>query len=162
MVKNRSIYGIGAQLSNGRKLKLEEYEGKVVLVVNTASKCGYTPQYEGLQELYSKHKDKGLVILAFPCDQFANQEPGSNEEIQEFCKLNYGVSFPIFMKTKVNGPGTHPLFVMLKRSLSGLFGGTVKWNFTKFLVDRSGRPVKRYAPNVEPKDIEDEIVALLA
>lgn len=155
------IYNIEAELSGGKKIQLGEHEGKVLLIVNTASKCGFTPQYTGLEELYKKYKEKGLVVLGFPCDQFGNQEPGSDEEISQFCKINYGVSFPIFKKIEVNGSGAHPLFVYLKKSLPQFLSSAIKWNFSKFLVDRQGQPHKRYAPTVEPADLESDIVALL-
>lgn len=160
MAKN--IYEFKAVLANKKEISLEEYQGKVVLVVNTASKCGFTPQYDGLEKIYQKYKDKGLVILAFPCNQFGFQEPNNEEQIQEFCKVNFGVTFPIFAKIDVNGSGTHPLFVFLKENLPGLMGfELIKWNFTKFLIDRNGVPVKRYAPNTEPKDLETDIEKLL-
>ena len=140
----------------------EAYEGKVVLVVNTASKCGFTPQFEGLEEMYQKFKDRGLEILGFPCNQFGNQDPGSNEEITEFCQLNYGVSFPMHAKIDVNGKTAHPLFQQLKSAAPGILGSqSIKWNFTKFLVDGSGRVLKRFAPTTTPAQIEKEIEALL-
>lgn len=160
MAKN--IYEFNAVLANKKEISLEEYQDKVVLVVNTASKCGFTPQYDGLEKIYQKYKDKGLVILAFPCNQFGFQEPNNEEQIQEFCKVNFGVTFPIFTKIDVNGSGAHPLYGFLKESLPGLLGfELIKWNFTKFLIDRNGVPVKRYAPNTEPKDLETDIEKLL-
>jgi glutathione peroxidase len=132
---------------------METYAGKTILVVNTASKCGLTPQFEGLEALYNRYKDAGFVILGFPCNQFANQEPGDEQEIAEGCVLNYGVTFPMFAKIEVNGPGAHPLYKYLKKERSGLFGGTIRWNFTKFLVDKNGRPVKRFAPTTKPETI---------
>ena len=133
-----------------------------VLVVNTASKCGLTPQYEGLEALYQEFKDDGLVVLGFPCNQFGSQEPGTEDEIGEFCQVNYGVSFPMFAKVDVNGDDTHPLFEWLKSETKGLLGGRVKWNFTKFLVGRDGQPISRYAPTTEPGDLADDIRAALA
>ena len=132
---------------------MDAYAGKTILVVNTASKCGLTPQFEGLEALYNKYKDAGVVILGFPCNQFANQEPGNEQEIAEGCVLNYGVTFPMFSKIEVNGPNADPLYQYLKKELSGLFGGTIRWNFTKFLVDKDGRPVKRFAPTTKPETI---------
>jgi glutathione peroxidase len=140
---------------------LDVWSGKVVLVVNVASKCGFTPQYAGLQALWEKYRDRGLVVLGFPCDQFARQEPGDDAEIRSFCSLNYGVDFPLYAKIEVNGPGAHPLFVWLRDETKGLLGDRVKWNFTKFLVDREGRVVRRYAPTVEPAALEAEIEKLL-
>lgn len=133
---------------------MRQYEGKTILVVNTASKCGLTPQFEGLENLYRKYREQGLVILGFPCNQFANQEPGSEKEIAEFCQFNYGVSFPMFAKVDVNGPEAHPIFRYLKKELPGFLGGKIKWNFTKFLIDQHGRPVKRFAPSTKPEKIE--------
>ncbi len=158
-----SIYSIPVTTIKGEETTLEQYKGKVMLIVNTASKCGFTPQFEGLEKLYETYHDQGLEILGFPCNQFLKQDPGSNEEISEFCSLNYGVSFPMFERIEVNGANTHPLFDLLKKSSKGLLGSeAVKWNFTKFLVDQNGKVIKRFAPNVEPKKIEPEIKALLA
>ena len=140
---------------------LDEYLGKVVLVVNTASKCGLTPQFDGLERLYAGLRDEGLVVLGFPCDQFANQEYADDAETADFCRLNYGVTFPMFAKVDVNGRAAHPLFAWLRAEQSGLLGDAIKWNFTKFLLDRSGRVVRRYAPTVAPEDIEADIRALL-
>ena len=146
----------------GSPVALRDYTGKVLLIVNTASKCGFTPQYKGLEELYRKYKDRGLVVLGFPCNQFLAQEPGNPEEIGAFCAMNFGVSFPMFEKIEVNGPGTHPLYRWLKAARRGLLGTQrIKWNFTKFLVDRQGAPVRRYAPRTEPQQLEKEIEALL-
>ena len=159
---SEDIYSIPLKKINGDEVSLEEYKGKVLLIVNTASKCGFTPQFEGLEKLYKRYVDKGLVILGFPSNQFLHQDPGSNDEISEFCSLNYGVTFPMFGKIDVNGPSTHPLYATLKQSAKGLLGSEkVKWNFTKFLVNREGEVVKRYAPNTEPKDIEADIKGLL-
>jgi glutathione peroxidase len=146
----------------GKPVALRDYQGKVLLIVNTASKCGFTPQYKGLEELYRKYKDRGLVVLGFPCNQFLAQEPGNSEEIGAFCASNFGVSFPMFEKIEVNGPGTHPLYRWLKDARRGVLGTQrIKWNFTKFLLDRKGAPVGRYAPRTEPQELEKEIVALL-
>ncbi|MCL4104424.1 UNVERIFIED_CONTAM: hypothetical protein GTU68_047386 [Idotea baltica] len=146
----------------GKDKPLSDYRDKVLLVVNTASKCGFTPQFEGLETLYDNYKDKGLEILGFPCNQFGKQDPGSNEEITEFCQLNYGVSFPMFGKIDVNGSDTDPLYQYLKSEAKGALGTQrVKWNFTKFLVDSSGKVVKRYASATKPADIEKDIKKLL-
>lgn len=146
----------------GKPVALRDYQGKVLLIVNTASKCGFTPQYQGLEELYRKYQDRGLVVLGFPCNQFLAQEPGNSEEIGAFCRSNFGVSFPMFEKIEVNGPGTHPLYSWLKDARRGVLGTRrIKWNFTKFLLDRTGAPVARYAPRTEPQKLEKEIEALL-
>lgn len=157
-----SIYDIEVTDIQGRTYPLKEYEGKVMLIVNTASKCGFTPQFKGLEALYEKYKDKGLVVLGFPCNQFMNQEPGDEKEIAEFCSLNYGVTFPMHQKVDVNGPDAHPLFRYLKKEAPGLMGSeAIKWNFTKFLVDSSGKVIKRYPPTTKPEDIEKDIRKLL-
>jgi glutathione peroxidase len=157
-----TVYDFTCQTVGGKDQSLSTYDGKVLLVVNTASKCGFTPQFAGLEDLYEKYRDKGFEILGFPCNQFGNQDPGSNDEIQEFCQLNYGVSFPMFAKIEVNGSGTDPLFQHLKKEAPGALGTErIKWNFTKFLVDANGEVVKRYAPTVKPKDIEKDIKKLL-
>ncbi len=156
-----SVYDFTVLNTAGKKRPLKEFEGKVLLIVNTASKCGFTPQFAGLEELYEKYKDQGLEVLGFPCNQFGKQDPGSNDEIQEFCQLNYGVSFPMFGKIEVNGSGADPLFKHLKDQAPGMLTKNIKWNFTKFLVDADGNVVKRYAPTVKPKDIEKDIEALL-
>lgn len=145
---------------NGKEIKMDAYKDKVVLVVNTASKCGFTPQYEGLEKLNEEYKDKGLEILGFPCNQFANQEPGGKDEI-ESCLLNYGVDFQMFDKIEVNGKKTHPIFKYLKKELPGTLGGRIKWNFTKFLIDKDGNPVKRFAPSTKPEKLANDIQALL-
>jgi glutathione peroxidase len=163
-MNNTPFYELSADTMSKKTQSFADYKGKVVLIVNTASKCGFTPQYAGLEKLYETHKDKGLVILGFPCNQFANQEPGDAKTIQETCLVNYGVSFPMFAKVKVNGPDAHPVFAWLKSRLpgGGLFkSGRIKWNFTKFLVDRDGNPVKRYAPAKTPESIEADILELL-
>jgi glutathione peroxidase len=151
------FYNYSATSLQGRDIKMEDFKGKTVLIVNTASKCGFTPQYEGLENLYKKYKDKGLVILGFPCNQFGSQEPGSNKEIIEGCLINYGVSFPMFSKIDVNGKEAHPLFKYLKEKRKGLLGKRIEWNFTKFLIDPAGNPVKRFAPVTTPEKIEPEL-----
>jgi glutathione peroxidase len=156
-----TLYDLSAELNNGRNKSLGDYKGKVLLIVNTASKCGFTPQYEGLQSLYEKYKDRGLEVLGFPCDQFGHQEPGTNDEIKSFCQTNYGVSFPLFAKVEVNGVDAHPLYKLLKSKKGGLLGDNIKWNFTKFLVDKKGNVVERYAPTTPPVSIEPEIEKLL-
>lgn len=156
-----SIHEFSAQTLSGKEASLADYKGKVVLIVNVASKCGFTPQYTGLEALYEKYKDKGLVILGFPCNQFGAQEPGTATDIEQFCQLNYGVKFPMFGKIDVNGANAHPLYQFLRSAKPGLLGTeAIKWNFTKFLVDKNGEPVKRYAPNTEPKDIAADIEKL--
>jgi len=157
-----SFYDFEAKKLNGQNTSMEDFKGKTVVVVNTASKCGLTPQYEGLENLYNKYKDQGLVILGFPCNQFANQESGSSKEIEEFCQLNYGVSFPMFDKIDVNGKNAHPIFKYLKSELKGgLLGSRIKWNFTKFIIDKNGKPVKRFAPVTTPEKMEDYIQKVL-
>lgn len=157
-----TIYDFKANKLTGEEVGLDQYKGKTIVVVNTASKCGLTPQYEGLEKMYKKYKDKGLVILGFPCNQFASQEKGSSEEIQEFCQVNYGVSFPMFEKVDVNGKNAHPVFKYLKSELKGgIFGSRVKWNFTKFVIDKDGKPFKRYAPTTTPEKMEADIAKIL-
>tara|TARA_R110002072_G_scaffold66828_8_gene164296 strand:+ start:1202 stop:1687 length:486 start_codon:yes stop_codon:yes gene_type:complete len=159
---SNSVYTYSCQTPSGENKSLKDYEGKVLLVVNTASKCGFTPQFAGLEEMYEKYKDKGLVILGFPCNQFGKQDPGSNDQIMEFCQLNYGVSFPMFGKIEVNGANADPLFKHLKKAAPGALGTEgIKWNFTKFLIDRSGTVIKRYAPKDTPKAIAKDIEKLL-
>jgi glutathione peroxidase len=157
-----SFYDLSAKAIDGSEVQFEQFRGKPLLVVNVASKCGFTPQYEGLEELYERYAAEGLVVLGFPCDQFGHQEPGDEDEIQSFCSTTYGVKFPMFAKIEVNGPNTHPVYRFLKSEAPGLLGTTsVKWNFTKFLVDRSGRVVKRYASTDAPKKIEADVKELL-
>jgi glutathione peroxidase len=157
-----NFYSFKVKSAKGEMVPLSQYEGKVVLVVNVASKCGYTPQYQGLENLYREYKDKGFVILGFPCNQFGAQEPGTMEEIQEFCSLNYNVSFPIMGKVEVNGTGADPLYNWLKTSAPGILGTeNIKWNFTKFLIGKDGEVVSRHAPQAEPKDLAKEISKLL-
>jgi len=157
-----SIYDFSAETLDGRPGPLKDYAGKVLLIVNVASKCGLTPQYEGLEALYRQYKDRGLVILGFPCNQFAGQEPGDAAQIQSFCSTTYDVTFPLFAKIDVNGPKAHPLYEYLKREKKGLLGSeAIKWNFTKFLVGRDGEVAQRFAPQTEPKDIAAAIEKLL-
>lgn len=141
----------------GQSIKMDSFRGKLVLIVNTASKCGLTPQYEGLESLYTKYKDQGLMILGFPCNQFGKQEPDDESSISTGCLLNYGVSFPMFSKIDVNGSQAHPLYVYLKSQLSGTIGKSIKWNFTKFLIDQEGTPIKRFAPITKPEKMESFI-----
>ena len=158
---NTQFFQFKARSLQGKEVDMTQFKDKVVLVVNTASKCGFTPQYEGLQKLYEDYKDKGLEILGFPCNQFANQEPGGKEEI-DACLLNYGVDFQMFDKIDVNGKNADPIFKYLKKELPGTLGGRIKWNFTKFLIDREGKPVKRFAPSTKPEKLEKDIQALLS
>ena len=155
------FYQLSANNPQGRPIEMSAYKGKVILVVNTATKCGLAPQFEGLERLYQDYKDKGLVILGFPCNQFSHQEPEPNESMVATCRLNFGVTFPLFEKIEVNGQHTHPLFKWLKKKLGGLFGSRIKWNFTKFLLDADGRPVRRFAPTTKPASIERYIRRLL-
>lgn len=156
-----SFYQFKANNIQGQEVSMDTYRGKYVLVVNTASKCGLTPQFKGLEGLYQKYKDKDFVILGFPCNQFANQDPGDDKAIGEFCSLNYGVTFPMFSKVDVNGKQAHPIFVYLKKELSGFLGGKIKWNFTKFLIDPNGKPIKRFAPTTKPEEIDVYLAGLL-
>lgn len=156
------IYDFKVPNAKNEEVELNKYKGKVMLIVNTASKCGLTPQYDDLQKLYNEYHEQGLDILAFPCDQFANQEPGDNASIQEFCKINFGLTFPVFGKIKVNGDEEHPLYTYLKKEKGSIFGSKIKWNFTKFVVDRNGNVIKRYAPTVKPLDMKKDIEQLLA
>ena len=157
-----NAYDFTAETLDGKPAPLSDYRDKVLLIVNTASKCGFTPQYTGLEELWRKYKDRGLVILGFPCNQFGAQEPGNADEIASFCSLTYDVSFPMMSKIDVNGPSADPLYAWLKREKKGLLGSeNVKWNFTKFLVDKSGEAVARFAPTDTPKSLESAIEALL-
>jgi glutathione peroxidase len=155
------FYEFTAQSLQAKEVNMGEFKGKTILIVNTASKCGLTPQYEGLEKLYQKYKDKGLVILGFPCNQFGNQEPGDEASISEGCLINYGVTFPMFSKIEVNGKNAHPLYKYLKRKLKGIMGSSIKWNFTKFLIDPNGNPVKRFSPDTEPEKIDQYLVKLL-
>jgi glutathione peroxidase len=161
-VQMKTIYDIKVKTINGEETTLEPYKDKVLLIVNVASKCGYTPQYDGLEALYKKYKDEGLVVLGFPCNQFGSQEPGSEAEIQNFCRVNFGVTFPMFSKIKVNGEETHPLYRYLKSKQPGILGTeAIKWNFTKFLVDKEGNVVERFGSSTKPKELEEKIEPLL-
>ena len=156
-----NIYDFKVRSAKGEEVSMADYKGKVLLIVNTATGCGFTPQYEGLQKLYDKYKDKGLEILDFPCNQFGHQAPGTEEEIQEFCTLKYKTTFPLFAKVEVNGKNEEPLFRYLKSQEGGFLGDDIKWNFTKFLVTRDGRVVGRYAPITKPENIEGDILKYL-
>lgn len=158
----KKIYDFNVNTIDSKETTLKPYEGKVMLIVNVASKCGYTPQYAGLEALYKKYKEKGLVILGFPCNQFGSQEPDSEEEIQKFCHVNYGVTFPMFSKINVNGAEAHALYRYLKAEQPGILGTeAIKWNFTKFLIDKEGNVVKRFGSSAKPESLEDEIEKLL-
>ena len=152
-----NFYQLSANSISGEEVSMQKYKDKAVLVVNTASKCGLTPQFEGLQKLHEEYKDSGLEILGFPCNQFASQDPASNDEIASFCLKNYGVDFDMFEKVDVNGSDAHPIYEYLKDELPGTLGKKIKWNFTKFLIGKNGKPVKRFAPTTKPKDIEKHI-----
>jgi len=157
-----NIYDIHIKDSSNKEVSMSKFEGKTLLIVNVASKCGLTPQYEGLQSLYEEYKDRNFVVLGFPCNQFGGQEPGTNSEINNFCEINYSVTFPSFSKIKVNGPDSHPLFKLLKNDKPGIFRTeSIKWNFTKFLVNSSGKIIDRFSPRVEPKYIRSEIERIL-
>lgn len=156
-----SFYDFSAKGMNGKEVNMNNYKGRVVLIVNTASKCGLTPQFKGLEELYQEYKDSGLEILGFPCNQFANQDSGSNDEIHEFCQLNYGVTFKMFEKIDVNGENAHPLYKYLKNESKGIFSNEIKWNFTKFIIDTNGNVIKRYAPTTSPLKLKSDIEKLL-
>ena len=157
-----TAYDFSAKTLDGDDQSLAAYKGKAMLVVNTASKCGFTPQYTGLEKLWEQYQDKGLVVLGFPCDQFGSQEPGDADEIRNFCSLNYDVKFPLYEKVEVNGASAHPLWKWLKKEKPGLLGmEAIKWNFTKFLIDRNGRVVKRYAPTDTPEKIEKDLASVL-
>ncbi|HEY2422087.1 MAG TPA: glutathione peroxidase [Neobacillus sp.] len=157
-----TVYDFIVKKTNGEEKSLKDYEGKLLLIVNTASKCGLTPQFKGLQELYEKYKDHGLEILGFPCDQFNHQEFDNIEKTTQFCQLNYGVTFPIFAKIDVNGNNADPLFNFLKEQKKGLLSKNIKWNFTKFLVDRNGHVFERYSPTTEPRNIENDLLKVLS
>lgn len=158
-----SLYDIPIHNADGTATNLEPFQGKVLLIVNVASKCGFTPQYEGLEQLHRRYSKDGFTVLGFPCDQFGHQEPGSNEAIQQFCRLSYDVTFPVFAKIAVNGSDEHPLYHLLKQAQPGVLGTTaIKWNFTKFLVGRDGRVIDRYAPTITPADLEPDIRRALA
>ena len=162
MTDKQNIYNFSCLNQNGDEISLSNYEGKVLLIVNTASKCGFTPQYNELEKLHQKYSDKDFEVLAFPCNQFGKQEPGSDKEIQEFCSLNFNTNFPVFSKIEVNGNEAHPLYNFLTEAIPGLLGlESIKWNFTKFLIDQKGRPIARFAPNTSPEKIEPKIKELL-
>lgn len=161
MAEPDSLYTLSFTANDGKPVSLSDFEGKPVLIVNTASKCGFTPQYEGLQELHEQYADQGLVVVGFPCDQFAHQEPGDDEQIAEFCSVNYGVTFPLSAKVDVNGKNTHPVFGFVKKQAKSGLGSMVKWNFTKFLVAPDGRTVKRYSPQTKPDALRKDIESLL-
>ena len=156
-----TIYDFAALTNRGVEKSFADYRGKVLLIVNTASKCGFTPQYKELEALYQKYKDAGLVVIGFPCDQFAHQEPGTDTEIEQFCQINFGVTFPLMKKIEVNGENEHPLYTFLKAQTGGCLGRKIKWNFTKFLVSCDGSVIKRYAPATKPMKIEKDIVEML-
>ena len=162
MSKPSSIYDLEFTNNHGEIVALADFVGKPVLVVNTASKCGFTPQYEGLQKLHEEFREQGLIVLGFPCDQFAHQEPGSDQEIDEFCKVNFGVDFALSQKVNVNGKDAHPIYQFLKSHSKGLLGGGIKWNFTKFLIAPDGKSIKRYAPSTAPEDIRSDIKSLIS
>ncbi len=155
------FYDLQVRKPNGEVVDFKDLEGKVVLLVNTATKCGLAPQFDGLENLHQRYKDQGLVVLGFPCDQFAGQEPETNDTVEETCKLNFGVTFQLTEKVKVNGPETHPVFRFLKSKIGGWFGSGIKWNFTKFIVDKNGKPVKRFSPTTTPEKLESLIIQLL-
>lgn len=157
-----NIYDFKINTPSGKELKMEDLKGKTILVVNTATQCGLTPQFTGLEALHQEYKDKGLVILGFPCNQFGGQEPLKNEQMEESCQINHGVTFQLTEKINVNGDDTHPIFKYLKGELGGLLGSNIKWNFTKFLIDKNGKPLKRYAPTTVPKKLEKDIKKALA
>lgn len=158
----KTVYDFQTKNIDEKPVKLSDYKGKVLLIVNVASKCGNTPQYEGLEKMYKKYKDKGFVILGFPCNQFHEQEPGTAADIKSFCKLNYGVTFPLFHKIEVNGPGKDPLYGFLENSLDQKDNGDIGWNFAKFLIDRDGHPIKRYAPGFKPDQFDADVQAAVA
>ena len=159
--ENMSIYDIEVTKTDGTTYQLDQYKGKVMLIVNTASQCGFTPQFEGLQELYEQYQDQGFVVLGFPCNQFGKQEPGNGQEAMQNCKINYGVTFPMHEKIKVNGPEQHPLYQYLTEQQDGFFNSKIKWNFTKFLIDRDGNVVNRFSPQKNPSHIKSYIEELL-
>ncbi|MFW2095566.1 glutathione peroxidase [Acinetobacter sp. ULE_I057] len=157
-----NIYQFEAELLEGENKSFSDYKGKVLLIVNTASKCGFTPQFAGLEKVYEKYKDQGLEVLGFPCNQFGGQDPGTNEQIGTYCQRNYGVSFPMFAKVNVKGPEAHVIFRYLTNNSKGILGNGIKWNFTKFLINKKGEVINRYAPTTKPEDIEQDIEKALA
>lgn len=156
------FYDLSVRQPNGYLIDFSQFRNKIVLVVNTATRCGLAPQFKDLENLHQKYKDKNLIVLGFPCNQFLGQEPETNEGVEAYCELNFGVTFPLTEKVEVNGKNTHPVFVYLKKSLGGFFGDSIKWNFTKFLIDQNGKPINRYAPTDKPQKIEKDILRLLA
>jgi glutathione peroxidase len=160
-IMTSEFYTLEAKTPSGKPLPMKDFEGRPVLIVNTATKCGLAPQFEGLEELHQKYKDKGLVVLGFPCDQFKNQEPETNETMEEVCSINHGVSFQLTEKVNVNGKKEHPIYTYLKNKKRGFFGKKIRWNFTKFLIDKNGNPTKRYAPTVKPERLEKDILKLI-
>lgn len=152
-----NIYQFEAELLEGENKSFSDYEGKVLLIVNTASKCGFTPQFAGLEKLYAQYKDQGFEVLGFPCNQFGGQDPGSNEQIGEYCQRNYGVDFPMFAKVDVKGPSAHVIFRYLTNNSKGILGNGIKWNFTKFLINKKGEVINRYAPTTKPEDIAEDV-----
>ena len=157
-----NIYQFDAELLDGKNKSFADYDGKVLLIVNTASKCGFTPQFAGLEKLYEKYKDQGFEVLGFPCNQFGGQDPGSNDQIGAFCQKNYGVDFPMFAKVDVKGPEAHAIFRYLTNNSKGVLGNGIKWNFTKFLIGRDGKVMNRYAPTTKPEDLQSDIENALA
>jgi len=155
------FYQLSAKTPSGKELPMSAYKGKAVLIVNTATKCGLAPQFDGLEKLHQTYKDKGLVVLGFPCNQFMGQEPETNETVVESCRINFGVTFPLTEKVKVNGPNTHPIYAYLKKELGGFLTKRIKWNFTKFLVTPEGEPFKRYSPTTKPREIEGDLKSML-
>jgi glutathione peroxidase len=160
-MEKQSFYNFSINTPAGKRVEMSQFANSVVLVVNTATKCGLAPQFDGLEKLHQKYRDKGLVVLGFPSDQFLGQEPETNETIVEACRINHGVTFQLFEKINVNGKDTHPIFTYLKSELPGFLGGKIKWNFTKFLIDRNGKPVKRFAPTTLPEKLEADILKYL-
>jgi glutathione peroxidase len=158
---NSKFYDFKAKSLQGKEICMDTYKGKILLIVNTASKCGLSPQLEGLEKLYQKYKEKDLLVLGFPCNQFANQEPGDEKSISETCLINYGVTFPMFSKIDVNGENAHEIYKFLRKELTGIFGNKIKWNFTKFLVDKNGKPIKRFSPVTKPEKIDKYLTKLL-
>lgn len=161
MPEPTSIYDLEFTSNHGDLVSLADYAGKPILIVNTASKCGFTPQYEGLQKLNEEFREQGLIVLGFPCDQFAHQEPGDDQEIDEFCKVNFGVDFPLSQKVNVNGKNAHPIFKFLTSNSKSLLGGSVKWNFTKFLISPDGQSIKRYSPSTTPENIRTDVLEII-
>lgn len=155
------FYSLSVKNPRGEEIKMSEFKDKTILIVNTATKCGLAPQFDGLEKLHQEYKDQGLVVLGFPCNQFLGQEPESNDTVEEACRINFGVSFPLTEKIKVNGSDAHPIFKHLKKQKGGLLSSAIKWNFTKFLVDKNGKTVERYSPQTDPKDIEERIKYLV-